>query len=179
MIASVQFLRAEVGGIGLNTLKALTHQRRIVPGMQQRLVQHIGMYAVGHIAQWAGGSFLFDGIDGVQHLLVQAGQGARRDHLAVDLEPLTEVHHIGADGQAGLIACRRQDRRGHRRKAALAVCARDVDEFELLLGIAEQTQKLARARKARRALLPVVELQIFEGLLNGLQVFHIVHLYFL
>ena len=45
--------------------------------------------------------------------------------------------------------------------------------------IAEQAQKLARARKARRALLPVVELQIFEGLLNGLQVFHIVHLYFL
>ena len=64
-------------------------------------------------------------------------------------------------------------------RGALAVCARDVDEFELLLGIAEQTQKLARARKARRALLPVVELQIFEGLLNGLQVFHIVHLYFL
>ena len=51
----------------------------------------------------------FDGIDGVQHLLGQAGQGAGRDHLAVDLEPLTEIHHVGADGQAGLVAGSGQD----------------------------------------------------------------------
>ena len=99
MIASVQFLRAEVGGIGLNTLKALTHQRRIVPGMQQRLVQHIGMYAVGHIAQWTGGSFLFDGIDGVMNESTVYQASVTTYHEADDVRQSCCSHGIGhSDG---------------------------------------------------------------------------------
>ena len=66
----------------------------------------------------------------------------------------------------------------HRGGRTLAVRAGNVDEFEFFLRVAEQAQQLIRAGQARLALLPVVELQIFEGLVDGLQFFHIVHLYF-
>ena len=84
----------------------------------------------------------FDGIDGVQHLLGQVGQGAGRDHLAVDLEPLTEVHHIRADGQTGLVARCRQDGGRHGRKAALAVRARNVDALQLFFGVSQMVAQV-------------------------------------
>ena len=78
-----------------------------------------------------------DGVNRVEHLLGQVCQRAGRDHLAVDLEPLTEVHHIRADGQTGLVARRRQDGGRHGRKAALAVRACNVDALQLLFGVSQ------------------------------------------
>ena len=115
----------------------------------------------------------------VPHGVCERNEGLIVDLFPVHAHALVEAQQVRRGIEPRAVPRAPEHGGEHRGGTALAVCARDVDEFELLLGIAEQTQKLARARKARRALLPVVELQIFEGLLNGLQVFHIVHLYFL
>ena len=115
----------------------------------------------------------------VPHGVCERNEGVVVDLFPVHAHALVEAQQVRRGIEPRAVPRALEHGGEHRGGRALAVRARDVDEFELLLGIAEQTQKLARARKARRALLPVVELQIFEGLLNGLQVFHIVHLYFL
>ena len=115
----------------------------------------------------------------VPHGVCERNEGVVVDLFPVHAHALVEAQQVRRGIEPRAVPRALEHGGEHRGGRALAVRARDVDEFEFLLGIAEQTQKLARARKARRALLPVVELQIFEGLLNGLQVFHIVHLYFL
>ena len=88
-----------------------------------------------------------DGVNRVEHLLRQVCQRAGRDHLAVDLKPLTEVHHIRADGQTGLVARCRQDGGRHGRKTALAVRARNVDALQLLSGFPRWSHRFCiRAR---------------------------------
>ena len=110
----------------------------------------------------------FDGIDGVQHLLGQAGQGARRDHLAVDLEPLTEIHHVGADGQAGLVAGSGQDGRGHGGQAAFAVSARNVDALEVFFRVAQVIHQVLHAGQAGCPLPQARQsVQCFDCLLGG------------
>jgi len=83
-----------------------------------------------------------DGVNRVEHLLRQVCQRAGRDHLAIDLKPLTEVHHIRADGQTGLVARCRQDGGRHGRKAALAVRARNVDALQLLFGVSQMVAQV-------------------------------------
>ena len=95
------------------------------------------------------------------------------------MDALIEADEIGAGVQARLVSGLCEHTGQHRAGRTLAVRAGNVDEFELFLRVAEQAQQLIRAGQARLALLPVVELQIFEGLVDGLQFFHIVHLYFL
>ena len=93
-----------------------------------------------------------DGVNGVHHLLGQAGQRARGYHLAVNLEAFPEVHHIGADGQAGLVARRRQDGRGHGRKAALAVGACNVDALQFFFRVAQMVTEVLHPGQPRLSL---------------------------
>ena len=133
-----QCVRHHVGGIVPAAQTGLQHhQITLFAGKPQQsqcrdgLKLHRGLPAL-----------LMDSGDGIQHLLRQRGQGAGRDHLAVDLEPLPEIHHIGADGQAGLVTGSRQDGSRHGRQAALAVGAGNMHALQLLLGVAQVCQQI-------------------------------------
>ena len=120
--------------------------------------------ARGHLAHLLGR---------VPHGVRECDEGLVVNFLSVHAHALVKAQQVRRGVEPCAVPRAPQHRGEHRGGRALAVRARDVDESELLLRIAEQTQKLARARKSRRALLPVVELQILEGLLNGLQLFHV------
>ncbi len=61
--------------------------------------------------------------------------------MAVQLNPFPEVLHIGGDKQPCLQPGVPQDRRRHRRRASLAVGARDMDQLQLILGVPQQAQQ--------------------------------------
>ena len=75
-----------------------------------------------------------------------------------------EAIDVGRGVQSGAVAGLLQDGGGHRCGASLAVGARDVDEFQLLFGIAHAGQQLSGAPQTGRAALPADRMDVFNGL---------------
>jgi len=68
-----------------------------------------------------------------------------RDHLAIDANPLAEVHQVGRRIRSDAVAAGPQQRFERGDDAPLAVRAGNVKAVEPEVGVAEQQQQLARA----------------------------------
>ena len=89
-----------------------------------------------------------------------------RHRHAVDLHALSEALKVRRREQARRIARRAQDRCEHRRRAALAVRARDVYELQPVLRVAQAVQQLAHTRQPRAGAAPLHAMDQLHGLLN-------------
>ena len=159
-----ELVRHNVGGIAAAAETRFQHDKVALfacePEQRQR---SDGFKLDGDLA-----ALKLDSVHSVEHFLGQAGQRARRDHLAVDLEPLTEIDNIRADGQAGLVPGGSQDRRGHGGQAALAVGARDVDTLQFFFGVAQVVHQVLHTGQAGCALPQTRQgVQCFDCLLGG------------
>ena len=98
--------------------------------------------------------------------LAHGGKLRVRHGHAVDLHALGEALEIRRCEQPRRVACRAQDGCEHRRRAALAVRARDVHELQPVLRVAQAVQQLAHAREPRAGAAPLHAMDQLHGLLN-------------
>ena len=153
-----------VGGIVLAAKTGFQHDDvAFFAGKPQQRQRGDGFKLHGRLASLGA-----DGVDGGKNLLRQRGQRAGGDHLAVDLKALPEVHHIGADGQTGLVPGFGQDGGGHSRQTALAVGAGNMYAGQIVFGVAQMGQQILHTRQSRRTGAQTGQcLQGFDGLLCG------------
>ena len=95
------------------------------------------------------------------------GQLLVGDHLTVDLHTLVEAENEGRGVKAGAIARGAEDGGQHGCRGALAVGAGDVDEFQLVLRVADAVEQLARAGKSRNGALPADGMDVGKRFLVG------------
>ena len=92
-----------------------------------------------------------------------ADQVFRLNRIAINLNPLLNVHQVGRGIQARPEPRRLQDAREHRRRRPFALGARDVNDLELLLRIAQELHEqphpveLQRPQVLRHAKLLVID----------------------
>ena len=110
------------------------------------------------------GGHILHGVGGRLHLLHQPHQRVIRNLLSVHLNALVEAVDEGRGVQAHPIARCLQAGRHHGGGAALAVGARDVHEFQLLVRVAQGGQQGAGAGQTGLMAGPLNGMDVLQGL---------------
>ena len=100
-----------------------------------------------------------DGLHNMNQLIV-------RDVLPVDLHTLVKNRNVGRGVKPDAKSAFAQNRRDHGTGRAFAVRARNVNEFQRFLRVAECAEKAARARKSRLCAEPFGFVDIRKCLFN-------------
>ena len=96
------------------------------------------------------------------HIFRNVGQLLVGDVLPVHIHPLIEAEDVGRGVKAGAVARLTEDGRGHGGGGALAVGARDVDKFQLLLRIPQPAKQLLGPGQARDGALPAYGMDVSQ-----------------
>ena len=110
------------------------------------------------------GGHVLHGIGGGLYLLHQLHQCFVRDLPPVDLDALVEAIDKGRGIQPHPVTGSLQTGCQHRRRAALAVCARHMDELQLFVRVAQCSQQGAGAGKPGLMPRPLHRVDVFQCL---------------
>ena len=110
------------------------------------------------------GGHVLHSVGGGLYLLYQRHQRLVRDLLPVDLDALVEPVDEGRGIQSHPVTGGLQAGSQHRRRAALAVCARYMDELQLFVRVAQCRQQGAGAGKPGLMPCPLHRMDVFHCL---------------